>query len=770
MTRLAIRLSLAGGRETLARLAVTVVSIALGVALLLLSLGFEPATRQRAWRDAQRGQSLDEPTTDDPGHTAAESLLIAQTDDHYLGRSLTVLHVASRSQRPPVPPGLPRVPKRGEVFVSPALGDLLASQGGGLLRDRFDGEVANVEIGRQALLSPWELVAWVGAEPDVVEAAARGRAASDFPLPAPTTGWWQAKLPVRLGIAIGVVGLILPILVLVGVMTRLGAAQRERRLATLRLVGATPAQTRHVAVTESAIVAAIGSATGVLVFLAARPLAARIPVDGARWFASDFSPPLLAAAGVLIAVPVLAAASALLTMRKVKVSPLGIARRSATRAPSPSRLVVLVGGLIALASAALAAEQLPTGELVLLATAGLAATIIGLPAAGPLLTGRIGGWLASRTRHAPVLLAARRLRADPSGAFRASSGVMIAVFVATVFYGYSNGNLGAILSSDLTGDDTAHINLHGAAPAAVNELLSRLLSVDGVVEHVAIRDAFTSEEAWHNVVVADCEALVSFELARAEPCPDADVFIGEYRPGPLPETLVLSSQPADRDAATAAVTLPANRGTFEMGRVRVVDLSTVLAAPVVIDPSLLPDEFVRSLRTGSLLVRTDGSPATVERLRNLVVPLLPGREANTQQTLNTESNRAIAEVQRGINLVVAITLVVAAVSLAATTAGGMLERRRPLTLLRASGMSVTTLYATSMAETAIPLLLSTVVSAALGIAASAAFVAAVDASFSPPVTQALALVASGVVAGVTMLALVLPVVSRATTPKALRTE
>ncbi|MET8052886.1 hypothetical protein ABZU75_35345 [Streptosporangium sp. NPDC005286] len=71
----------------------------------------------------------------------------------------------------------------------------------------------------------------------------------------------------------------------------------------------------------------------------------------------------------------------------------------------------------------------------LLAGAGLALIMVGLVLAGPWLTMRAARLAARLTRSAVTLLAAQRMAADPKAAFRAVSGLVLAVFIGTAIAG-----------------------------------------------------------------------------------------------------------------------------------------------------------------------------------------------------------------------------------------------------------------------------------------------------------------------------------------------
>jgi hypothetical protein len=78
-----------------------------------------------------------------------------------------------------------------------------------------------------------------------------------------------------------------------------------------------------------------------------------------------------------------------------------------------------------------------------------------------------------------------------------------------------------------------------------------------------------------------------------------------------------------------------------------------------------------------------------------------------------------ATVQRLVYIAVALTLLVAGCSLAVAVGGGLVERKRPFTLLRVSGTPTSTLYRVVFLEAVFPLIAATLVAAATAYAISA---------------------------------------------------
>ena len=68
----------------------------------------------------------------------------------------------------------------------------------------------------------------------------------------------------RYAFATGVVAVLIPVLILIGTATRLAAARREERFASLRLVGATQGDISVFAAVDSVISALLGTVAGIV--------------------------------------------------------------------------------------------------------------------------------------------------------------------------------------------------------------------------------------------------------------------------------------------------------------------------------------------------------------------------------------------------------------------------------------------------------------------------------------------------------------------------
>ncbi|HEX5542772.1 MAG TPA: FtsX-like permease family protein, partial [Micromonospora sp.] len=239
----------------------------------------------------------------------------------------------------------------------------------------------------------------------------------------------------RPGVAFALVLLTIPVLALAGQCVRLGAPARDRRLAALRLAGATPRQAVTIAATETGLASLLGTGLGLGVYLLGRQVLHRPDAEGRIPLPTDVLPSAGALAAVVIGLPLLAALAAVITMRRVTVTPFGVVRQHRReRAPRP-----WPGVLIALGVAAFMAIQ-PLMLWYSRTDREMPVALLPLLLFGGGLLGAIGvvlgtGWLsytAGRVLHRfagrpAALLAARRLMADPWAGSRTFAALLACV-------------------------------------------------------------------------------------------------------------------------------------------------------------------------------------------------------------------------------------------------------------------------------------------------------------------------------------------------------
>ena len=131
-------------------------------------------------------------------------------------------------------PGIGAPPQRGTYYASPELQRLIDSTPRDQLGDRF-GEFAGT-IDDSALPGPDSLVVITGGEEAELRRGGNASLVSDF-TSNPYGGSGASYTTVLI---IGAIAVFFPVLLLISIVTGLGAAQRRERFATLRLIGASP--------------------------------------------------------------------------------------------------------------------------------------------------------------------------------------------------------------------------------------------------------------------------------------------------------------------------------------------------------------------------------------------------------------------------------------------------------------------------------------------------------------------------------------------------
>ncbi|WP_205857684.1 FtsX-like permease family protein, partial [Phytoactinopolyspora endophytica] len=222
----------------------------------------------------------------------------------------------------------------------------------------------------------------------------------------------------------------LPVFVLAATVGRLSAQLRDRRLANLRLLGLSAAQTRTVAAAEAGLVAAAGTALGVVLSFALRPLLASVSVAGEAWTMSDLSPPLLAWAVVVVGMPAVTTAIAVLPQQLDMRHALERARKADARRPSAWRAAPLAVGIALCLLARRANDDFMVSSTeVAIVFAGLGLVGIGIVMIVPVFV-RLLADLLSRVATGPTAtLTARRLQAQPAGTTRVIAALMVGLFL-----------------------------------------------------------------------------------------------------------------------------------------------------------------------------------------------------------------------------------------------------------------------------------------------------------------------------------------------------
>jgi hypothetical protein len=726
MIRLAARLAVSGGRESIVRLSLTALGVAVGTSLLLVAAAADPAVRAQQRHTAWQYTGL----AGDPGPADLEGtrdpLLWRLNKDAVDGRELTVLRVAATGPDSPIPLGLSQFPRAGEVYVSPALAHLIDKLPANRLAERFPSAPAGT-IGDDYLAGPDDLVVVIGMPVDALQGPGVLRVDHIRTRPAQ----YQFTDFLRLMLGIGVVGLLLPVLVFVSTSTRIGAARREQRFAALRLAGATPRQANILAAVEAGAAAIAGAALGAVGFALLRSHVARIEIDGHQSFVGDVRVAPILLAAILVAIPVLAVAAATVSLRRLQASPLGVARRAVRARPTARRLVPLVIGSIGFFAAVAAAARSTGIGMLVPAMAAFALMIYGIVAAGPWFTVLTARAIGRTGQRGSALLAGRRLEDDPTAGFRAVSGLVLAVFVASVFSGVTP----AVLAEGHTGRS-------GLVDATT--MVAGLPQGTSAASGTAALEAAASAGAGPGVVL------------HTDPDPERPLADPSVRRS---HTMLV----ACADLAVLGVTAPCAAGGTTWVDTGLEEFQFEPAPYTAADAARMPAELI--------VVTTNGAVATTDRVRTAIQRAVPGATPWLGAESDREANRQLIQLNRLSNLALALTLTIAGCSLAVAVAAGIIERKRPFALLRVAGMHLSELQRTALLEAAAPLLLIALASALLGLGTSAVIVGVAGGiPWKMPTVGYWLSLTGGLVVALGVTAAALPLLGRTSAPSAVRFE
>ena len=768
MFRLGTRLSLSGGREGRIRLVVTAAAVAVGVAILLAVLAdfhaFQAANNRPFW----------EGTTGIQGTTGSQSApgnraeLWNYSDDIYQGATIERLDVAALGPRAPVPPGISRLPGPGQYYASPALAALLRAVPPDQLGDRFPGKLAGT-IGQRGLAGPDELVIFIGYAPAKLAALPSTIRVTAIATAAGKQIWSPYFRAAFIG---GALAFLFPILILVGTATRLAAARREERYAALRLVGATSRQTSIIAAADSLISALLGTLAGIGVFLLLRPALASTAITSERFFASQVTPTLAGYLVVLVTVPVAAVVTGLLSLRRVRISPLGVSRKVSPPAPGKWRTLPLLIGLVLFVVGLALTSKKSIGAT---AIPGLLIVMVGLVVAGPWLTERAARLVPRLLAGAAPVLAGRRLADNPKAAFRSVSGVVLAVFLGTMVAAL----LPAIQATTATPSATAlsnvlmdgfilapicgnSVNCTGNAPAGYGpgngSAAQQRIAADGL-----------PPAAGASVLAG----LRQIQGAQTVPIYSLPSSGGQDGPQAINSAMPCAGLRLIGAFGTCAPGLTAAQvSTWNLYG----DNPSYTTQPFVSSQNPAAPARYTSWYLQAVLVKVN-SPATLERVRTYLVTHTPLSASGTAPRTFGEAVQARESVattaQRLIDIAVALTLIVAGCSLAVGAGGGIIERKRPFGLLRLTGTPVATLSRVVLLEAVAPLVAATAVAASLAYAMSVLTVHKLGPTGTPTpmLGHAYYLIMGAGLAGALLVVLAaLPLLGRVSSPAGVRFE
>ena len=787
MIGVGLRLVFNGGREAITRLLVVAIAVGLGVGLLLTTLAATNAvaawSNRHAWEWTGTAYVPAGPTA------GIAPLWWHPSGDTFNGQQITRFDVAATGASSPVPPGIPRDPTPGQYYASPALVALLRSTPADQLADRYPGRLAGT-IGDAALPSPSSLVLILGRTPAQLAATLDSvrvtSIASAVPvhtrdainpaglLYSPPNGQIPASTS-DLILSVVALAILAPVLIFIATATRLSAARREQRFAAMRLVGATRKQVSVLAAVESTVAALLGVALGFGIFFLLRDPVAGLSFIGEPFFPAELTLSPTDILLVAIGVPAAAAVAARLALRRVHISPLGVARRTTPKPPRAWRILPLLIGFADLGYFVVNGKPVSPATQVKAFVPGYLLIIVGLVIAGPWLTMVAARVMARLANRPATLIAARRLADDPRAAFRAVSGLVLALLITTA----------AVVA--IATQDTVNQTRFGSG-TAVNMLTTQLADQqpDGSGETVNGQTGAATTGAGPAASVAPLTARLraiagvqGVVVVRADPelsIPGTFQGLGESGNGPatpVPAGAIscpqLATMPALGRCPAGAVAAAFPEQGFNGPLYGFWNLSGVVWPAVNITASRLDGLGVDAVNVG-----TTGSLPAVERARTVLENAYPNAMLNAPSTIGDlieRDNATNNDYQQLANVVILVSLAIAGCTLAAGIAAGLADRKRPFSLLRLTGARLGTLRRVVALEGAVPLLAVAVVAIGTGFGGAAMNASLQQGhSIAAPGAAYYVITAGGILVALGIIAATFPLLARITGPEAARNE
>jgi hypothetical protein len=552
---------------------------------------------------------------------------------------------------------------------------------------------------------------------------------------------YQNEMPQLVLVIVAVVAL--PCTVLVATVARLSASMRDRRLANLRLIGLSPNQTRLVGTGEAGGAAFVGTVVGWVGFWLVRPLLLGHSPAGAAW-GDFFVPTVLDQVLVVVGVPAVAIVASVLPARSSVEDALAVSQRADRRPPGWWRLLPLVAG-VALCVYVVASgpheDEISDAQVAAL-FGGIALTAVGMLLVLPVLVRLLTRLTAGRSLGPAQRLAVRRLEAQPAGVARIIAALLIGLFLATgarfVLVAFESTPQYVQAERNVKVQQRVEVSTTQKDAADVASRLARTDGVAGVVDLPILHNSQEGTEA----MVATCDQLAAIDPGF-EGCRDgqpmrlgSDSVVG-HASGPM-------TWSADDRVSADVVTTPADLPLITVDGLAFEALSPIYA-DVIIPPEMVGD--LPATTPHSMLVVGPPGPDLAGRLADL------GFGASYY---GTEEYDFVATMRSVIWTVAGVVLGVGLLALMVSAIDRASQRRKEVVALQLVGLGRGVIRRAQGLETAVPVVVGSVLAVGLGAVSGATYLSLDDSSTIPwgqtLVLGGVAVVGGLVVAAVSMVA------------------
>ena len=465
-------------------------------------------------------------------------------------------------------------------------------------------------------------------------------------------------------------------------------AQRSRELALLRALGASSRQVLASVLVEALVVGLVGSLVGIGVgVLLAKGISALLSALGADIDTGGLVlEPRTVAVSLLVGLGVTALAAWLPARRASRISPIAAMRDDQVEPEQTVRRRAVVGALVFVVGAALAAWKLAADTSIWVFVAGMVLMLFGTISATPVLARPVVRAIAAvaRPRSGIVAqLAAENSLRNPRRTAATASALMIGmalVSMMTVFGASASGSVDALIAKNFRGDYVVSGQFSEPISASI---ATRMRSVDGVQTVSRLRLG----DGTFNDAPATIEGVDAATFRQVAP-----VELNSGKDALDDRSVLISSEKAKAYGITVGDVTRLTIGRANVKRLTVIGIFDRDASPRAADYVVSMPTFETvggSTKDNTLYVlrRPGADAANVKKGLDSVVADLPTVTVKDQAGYAAEQRAPIDTMLVLIYGLLGLAIVIAVLGIINTLALSVIERTREIGLLRAVGLA-----------------------------------------------------------------------------------
>lgn len=754
------------------RYAVMVIAIMLSMAALLSSIAVGNAMLKQDNRTGWRHQviykySKDLASTPESLNPKNRQTLLKLDSTGFRAQSKNIiieeLGIRKISANSPLVPGLSRQPDLNEIFVSPALMELINTQP--LLKERYTKYKISLGVPDNILASPdSKMLIYQMSNSKISNLKTENRDKTiafgtkdlaNFSTPPDTK---RQRITNTFMLACGL-GVCFPMLTLLISALRIGMVQREKRYAALSLIGASKKQVNQIILSEALVSTAFGIVLGIGLYELTRiTVLANLRLADSRFFLNDITVAWQWYIYLILLVFFITILVNFVALNKVKSSPLGVVRvQKMPKRPSVLRLLPAVGAILAtwkLNQLGTEWYMSNTGTSVYYLIGAFLLSMTSLVIAGPYLTFVFARIFSFFSRSMVGTIASKRLKTFSKTIFSSVSGVVLALFV------------GSFLFTTIASLEHTFSNKYHNA--------ERFLSLDQGLYKNNVVEVGGREE--------DRQVLLT-KIAEHDKLP-------QLISGQVAKKTVSATVPREQNNAKK----PRSGELYTCAELKQFTIATCDKNAVDGDQVLLTRDYEQNnykirpyklladtqIMSSSILFRfNSGAEADVGReyLRNIAYELTRNFNLDlyVYQPATTifDALEMISGLMSLIKLGTVMTILIAGLSVIISALGGIFERKKSFSNLKLLGIEDRDLFLVVLVESAIPMILASVFAVICGILV-AKYLALITANgeilFALPHWSYLGFVTGALVLSVLLIFCTLPILRQVTSLEQNRTE